>query len=128
MEEPVRVDPPVAPDPAFRRRVSALLERARSGDQAFERSYVRAAALARAAGAVRSDSWIQAQEAISRAEAARVETTSALADLDALAADRATVPTNEADHAALVEARQSAEALTRDQERRLTGLIGSLSR
>ena len=128
MEEPIRVDPPVAPDPALQGRVAALLGRARAGDSAFERAYARAAPLARVAGAVNSDSWIQAQEALSRAEVARVETTSALADLDRLAVERATVPTSDSDHQALIGAQQAAQALADDQQRRLEGLRSRLGR
>ena len=128
MEEPIRVDPPVAPDPAFRNRIADLLARARAGDAAFERAYPRAATLARAAGSSGSDAWVQAQEAISRAEVARTETTTALADLDRLAIERADVPTNESDHAALREALSAAQALANDQHRRLEGLRSSLGR
>ena len=128
MEEPIRVDPPVAPDPAFRGRVDGLLARARAGDAAFERAYARAASLVRGAGAVDSDKWIQAQEALSRAEVARTETTVALADLDRLAIERADVPTNDLDHQALMEAQQFAQALANDQHRRLAGLRSSLGR
>ncbi|MFN3726791.1 MAG: hypothetical protein ACK4SZ_10860 [Allosphingosinicella sp.] len=128
MEEPIRVDPPVAPDPAFRSQVADLLARARAGDAAFERAYARAAPLARASGSAGSDSWVQAQEAISRAEVARTETTVALADLDRLAIKRADVPTNESDHSALMEAREFAQALANDQHRRLESLRSSLGR
>lgn len=128
MEEPIRVDPPVAPDPAFRSQVADLLARARAGDAAFERAYARAAPLARGSGSAGSDSWVQAQEAISRAEVARTETTVALADLDRLAIERADVPTNESDHSALMEAREFAQALANDQHRRLESLRSSLRR
>ena len=128
MEEPVRVDPPVAADAAFRDRVSGLLARARAGDAAFERTYARAATLASRAGGADSDSWVQAQQAISRAEVARTETTVALADLDRLAIERADAPTSEADHEALMEAQQFAQALANDQHRRLEGLRSSLGR
>ena len=128
MEEPIRVDPPVAADPAFRDRVSGLLGRARAGDAAFERAFARAASLAGAAGAANSDSWIQAQEALSRAEVARTETTAALADLDRLAVERADVPTNDSDHQALIEAHQAAQALANDQHRRLENLRARLGR
>ena len=128
MEEPIRVDPPVAPDPTLRARVAELFARARAGDAAFERAYARAAPLARAAGGSGSDSWVQAQESLSRAEVARTETTVALADLDRLAIERADVPTNESDHEALMEAQQAAQALANDQHRRLESLRSSLGR
>jgi len=126
-EEPIRVDPPVAPDPALRGRAAALLADARSGDGAFEEAYARALPLVRAAGAAGSDPWVQAQEAISRAEAARIGTTSALAELDLLLADLSDDPTNAGIWAELQRAREAAEALAADQRRRLQGLKSSVS-
>jgi hypothetical protein len=49
MEEPIRVDPPVAARPALRDRVAGLVAEARRGDAAFEAAYGVAAPLARAA-------------------------------------------------------------------------------
>lgn len=128
MEEPIRVDPPVTHDPAFVNQVNALLARARSGDTAFERAYARAATLANGAGARDSDSWVQAQEAISRAEVARTETTIALADLDRLAIEHAAVPTNDSDHRALMDAQRAAQTLANDQHSRLESLRSRLGR
>jgi hypothetical protein len=126
-EEPIKVDPPVAADPALRSRASSLLADARAGDGAFEQAYARALPLVRAAGATGSDPWVQAQEAISRAEAARIGTTSALAELDRLLADQSDDPTNAEVWGDLQAARQAAESLAADQRRRLQELKSSVS-
>ena len=126
-EEPIKVDPPVAADPALSGRAGAILAEARAGDREFEQAYARALPLVRAAGPAGSDAWIQAQEAISRVEAARIGTTSALSELDLLIADQSDDPTNERVWADLQSARQAAENLVADQRRRLDGLKGSVS-
>ena len=81
-----------------------------------------------AAGAAGSDAWVQAQEAISRVEAARETGISALAELDRYVATRADEPTNQADHEALIAAVRAAEAMVADQQRRLDALRSSVSR
>jgi hypothetical protein len=126
-EEPIKVDPPVAADPTLSARAGALVAEARAGDRQFEQAYARALPLVRAAGPAGADAWIQAQEAISRVEAARIGTTSALSDLDLLIAEQSDDPTNESVWADLQAARQAAEALVADQRRRLEGLKGSVS-
>jgi hypothetical protein len=126
-EEPVRVDPPVAADPALSGRANALLAQARTGDRQFEDAYAGALPAIRAAGPVGSDSWVQAQEAISRVEAARIGTSSALSELDLLIAEQSDDPTNNAVWANLQAARQAAEDLVADQRRRLDQLKSSVS-
>jgi hypothetical protein len=128
MEEAVRVDPQVAPDPALGGRAGALLAQARQGDQAFETEFARALPVVRRAGASGSDSWIEAQEMISRVEAARVGSTSALAELDLLISARSDDPTNDAQWADLIRSREAAEAIVADQRRRIDGLKASVSR
>ena len=125
-EEPIKVDPPVAADPALSGRAGALLGEARAGDRQFEEAYGRALPLVRAAGPAGSDAWIQAQEAISRVEAARIGTTNALSELDLLIAEQSDDPTNARVWADLQSARQAAENLVADQRRRLEGLKGSV--
>jgi hypothetical protein len=128
MEEPVRTDPPVAPSAQVRGRAAELLARARQGDGAFEAAYSQALPVVRSAGPPDSDSWVQAQEAVSRVEAARETSTSALAELDRYVSEQADEPTNEADHQVLIEALRTAEALVSDQQRRLAALRDSVSR
>jgi hypothetical protein len=86
------VPPPVAPlpdDPALAARVAAFLDQARTGDRAFHAALPAAEQAVKRAGAVGSDGWIAAQQAVSRAEAAEMQTTRALADLDRFGSDRA---------------------------------------
>jgi len=67
-------------------RLADLVAQARQGDADFAPAIDRAEALASAAGAAQSESWIAAQEALSAADAARAPTIRALGDIDALGA------------------------------------------
>ena len=127
-EEPIKVDPPVAPDPALRSRAASLLADARAGDGAFEQAYAGALPQVRGAGGAGSDSWVQAQEAISRVEAARNGTTTALAELDLLVSEQSDDPVNEELWAEIQQMRDAAAALAADQQRRVEGLRSSVSR
>jgi hypothetical protein len=128
LEEPVRTPPFVAPDPALRARAAALAAQARAGEREFEAALASAAAAARRAGAPGSEGWVVAHQQISRAEAARAPTSSALAELDRLATDRARAATNEDDFAAIRSALEEAERLASGQQRRLDALRSSLRR
>jgi hypothetical protein len=101
IEEPVRAPVEVPSDPALLRRIAEHREQAARGERAFDAAYGPAEAAARAAGPAGSDSWIEAEQGISRLEAARGATMQALADLDRLASERADMPTNAADMDAL---------------------------
>jgi len=127
MDEPVRVAPVVAEDPQLRALVAGLAADARSGQAAFVAALGAARSRVGAAGGSGSDSWIEAQQAISRIEAARAATVGALAELDALSIARANVPTNRDDFSALMAAVESAAALARDQQAEIDRLRGSLS-
>jgi hypothetical protein len=89
------IDPRVQPvrpmnqrpvSPALARRLAALVDAARSGDAAFDGPASTAERLAATAGAPQSDSWIEAQEALTAAIAARKATATALGDIDELGA------------------------------------------
>ncbi len=85
------VPPVVAPlpdDPQVAAQVARFLDEARAGEHAFRAAFPAAEQAVKRAGAVGSDGWIQAQEAVSRAEAAESRTTRALADLDHYGAER----------------------------------------
>jgi len=104
-------------DPALARRLAELVGQARSGDAAFRPAAAEAARLADAAGREHDDSWVAAQEALSRAVAARAPTARALGDIDALGADalaekRGLAP---ADLAAIKDAAAEAAALDQRQ-------------
>jgi hypothetical protein len=126
--EPVRTPAVVAADPALRARGAELIAQARRGDSEFETAYRPAAAAARAAGAPGSESWVVAQQAISRAEAARASTGRALAELDRLLTERAAMPTNEEDFAGLRAALGDAERLARSQQQRMDALRAATRR
>jgi hypothetical protein len=125
-EEPVRVDPPVAADPALRARANALVAEARGGERAFDAAYGEALPRVRAAGGTGSDSWVQAQEAISRVEAARSITSSALADFDTWLTEISAEPVNADLWAEIAQDRAAIAALADAQNRRLNGLKTSV--
>lgn len=75
-------------DPALAARISELLAEVRSGDAAFQAAAADVERLAGAAGPPQSESWIEAQQALSALVAARGPVAKATADLDGLAAAR----------------------------------------
>ena len=75
-------------DPSLARRLTELVDQARSSDGAFRPAAAEAQRLAEVAGAPQSESWIAAEEALTRAIAARDVTARALGDIDALGAIR----------------------------------------
>lgn len=122
IEEPVR-PPQAAPgDAALRRRIDALAIQARQGMSDFDAAYDATQRAVSAGGAEGSDSWVQAQLALSRLEAARARTTDAVAELDQLARARADLPTGADDQAALDAALADAGRLAANQQERLNRL------
>ncbi len=82
--------PPLPPaDAALAERVRALIAEARRGQAAFAAELDVARAAVAAAGAPQGEAWVLAQQAVSRADAARTPTTRALGDLDAIAFEQA---------------------------------------
>ena len=119
IDEPVREAPHVADDRALRVRINALLAEARSGDAAFERDYDAAARAATRAGAEGSDSWMAAQQALSRVESAGGRASDAAAELHQLAVARAGQPISPTDQAALEAALDQADGIVAQQQARL---------
>jgi hypothetical protein len=78
--------PPLPEDASQQQRVAALVARARDGDARFQQQQTAANRLISAgSGApLGSEAWVQAQEALSRAENLRTIVTQSLADLDSL--------------------------------------------
>ena len=128
LEEPVRTPPRVASEPALRGRAAELVAEARRGERAFEAALGPASAAARGAGAPGSERWVVAQQAISRAEAAREPTMRALAELDRLVTERATVPTHPGDFAAIRAALDEAARIAAGQQQRIDRLRGNVRR
>ena len=75
-------------DAALAARIAGLMAQVRAGDAAFQAAAEQAERLAAAAGPAQTESWIEAQQALSALVAARAPVASAMADLDALAATR----------------------------------------
>ena len=72
---------------ALASRLAALVDEAKGGNSAFEAAAANADRLAGSAGAPQSDSWMEAQEALTAAIAARKPTASALSDIDEIGAN-----------------------------------------
>lgn len=128
---PAAAHAPAAPLPSdvqLASRVTALVADARSGQSAFEAVLPRANASAARAGAAGSDSWIAAQQDISRLEAARVRTQDALAELESLSIARSgDQATNEADRASVLAAAEEVRVLAAGQQAEIERLSAPLS-
>ena len=76
---------PVVADSAIQDRLGALLSAVRSADAKFQQQLASVERLVANAGAARSESWVEAQQALSALEASRNEGSRAMADIDAVA-------------------------------------------
>lgn len=86
---PIPSEPVAGPaDATLSARLEQLVNEGKAGAAQFDAETGRAQSLAAAAGPAQSESWIEAQEALSGLEGARATTSRALSDIDALAADR----------------------------------------
>lgn len=120
---------PQPDDPALAAEIERLAAEARAGAAAFDSALPAAQAAAAASGGAGSDSWIEAQQALSRLESARAQTTAALADLDRVAVERAGAGTlGEGDGERLRAAVAEIQALADAQADRLRRLGESLIR
>jgi hypothetical protein len=128
LAEPVRTPPVVASDPALLARVRELRAGGFAGAAAFETEARAAEAAAARAGASGSESWVVAQQALSRLEAARGPAAVALAELDRLLILRAAEPTAADDFAAIRMALAEVENLAADQQRRIDQVRSRISR
>lgn len=126
-EAPVTVQPNVPANAELTARVAELLAEARRGEAAFEAALPATVRAVSASGAAGSEPWIEAQQALSRLEAARGPTEEALAQLDRLRSERARQPTDEADFASLLAAIETVESLAQGQRARLETLRARLS-
>ena len=126
--EPRRAPVDVPRDAALRLRVAELRRQATGGEAEFDAAYRVADRATARSGAPESESWIEAQQAVSRLEAARGAVTEALAGLDRLATARADVPTSDEDEAAINDAFVAVREISERQQARLTRLRDRLSR
>jgi hypothetical protein len=122
IEEPVRPAPQIADDSALRVRVNGLVAEARAGGADFSRDYGAAAQAAARGGAQGSDSWMAAEQAVSRLEASRGRSDAAAAELHQIALARANEPTSPADLSALNAAIEEADGIVAEQQARMNRL------
>jgi len=118
-EEPAHAAPVVADDAALRTRISALIGEAREGGRAFDADLPAAERATAHVGPAESDSWVEAQQAISRLQASRGRTDEAAAELHQLRLARAGQPTSATDLAALDAAIEEVGALVERQQGQL---------
>lgn len=83
VEKPVIVNEPSV---TLRAQLANLVSEAQAGDATFSDAVSAAERLASGSGGPGSESWVQGQQALSIAQAARARTTRALGDIDAIAA------------------------------------------
>jgi hypothetical protein len=128
-EEPSRpAAPPVATEAALLSRINELKEQARAGQNAFEGSLSRTSRAAARAGVSGSESWVAAQQELSRLEADRGPTLAALAALDRLTVERSSQATAETDFQTLLAATEEVRALAEGQQAQIDRLRQSLVR
>ena len=126
MDEPIRPAPAIPADASLARQIAELTAAARQGQAEFDRLLPATRTAAGAAGGPGSEGWIEAQQRLSRLEAARAPTVTALAELDALNVRRANVPTSSSDQAALRQATEAAGALASAQQQIIDSIRASI--
>jgi hypothetical protein len=118
----------IADDPQLAARLAELTGRARTADREFAALLPQARRSAARAGRSGSEPWIEAQQLVSRLEAARSPTVDALAELDALAISRSEDRgTSQADRERVLVAAQEIRAVAEAQRLELDRLNGQLS-
>lgn len=127
IEEPVRATVDVPSDPAVGARIDELRRLAAEGDRSFTAALGTTEAVLARAGAAGSQSWVEAQQALSRLEATREPTARALAELDRLAITRAEMPTSREDFAAIEAAIAEIGRLSLAQQQRWDRLRARLA-
>ncbi|MBV9931101.1 MAG: hypothetical protein JO013_09165 [Alphaproteobacteria bacterium] len=126
---PPKVRPPLPADASVAARSDRFVAEARAAEGAFARAYEAAAAAVAKAGPTGSDSWVVAQEAVSRAVAAQAPLTKIAGAFDDYAAARAReTPLAPADVARIRAATEAVEQLVAEQTARIRRLEASLTR
>jgi hypothetical protein len=126
---PPKVRPPLPADASVGTRAERFIAAARAAQGAFTGAYETAAAATARAGAPGSDSWVIAQQAVSRAVAAQAPLARVSGELDDYAAARARqTPLAPADVERLHAATAEIERIAADQAARIRRLEASLSR
>lgn len=128
LAEPTAPEAPLAPATADAlSKIDAALRLAEGGVSAFDAALPATRSAAKAAGASGSESWINAQMAVSALEQHRGPVKSALADLGELLRTTLSGPPGE-DLARVQDAIRAAEAMDAQQGEAITTLLRSLSR
>jgi hypothetical protein len=126
---PAKVRPPLPADPAVATRAESFVAAARGAEGAFTGAYGTAAAAVARAGPPGSDSWVIAQEAVSRAVAAQAPLARISGELDDYAAARAReTPLAPGDIERLHAATAEVERIAAEQAARIRRLEASLTR
>ena len=117
-------------DPVLASRLQALVASVQAAAPGFEASEVEASRQAAAAGPMASESWIAAEQALSRLVAVYGATTQAAADIDALASDRLEHQRwiNPADREAIAAAAAEVAAISEPQAAAIDRLKSKLAR
>jgi hypothetical protein len=124
-EEPA--SQPAPDDPQLPAKLGAFVAAGRRAQAAFDAALPAARAAVARAGGTGSDSWIEAQQALSRAETARGATANAISELDAFATAQARVrPLGPGDTQKIREATETLQNLAAEQERAVTALQARL--
>jgi hypothetical protein len=115
-------------DASLTSRLAQLVAQAHAGDGEFEPAAAEAQRLAAGAGAPQSESWIAAEEALTRAVAARDATARALGDIDTLGGDRlqANAGLAPSDLAAIQRASAEVGAIDERQSRTIKAIQAAL--
>lgn len=119
---------PAPADPALAGQISRLLGVAREGDAKFKAAVPATERAIRSAGKTGSDSWVEAQQALSRLETDRTQTTVSGADLNTLLRSKmeASTPAAPADIDALNAAIEQVRALSDVQDQVIERLSSAL--
>ena len=117
-------------DPALAARLDALVAEVRSGQAAFAAREAEAARLSGSAGAVSSESWVAAQQALSRLVEQFGVTTRVAADIDALASGQLEAKRwiNPADRNAIAGAASAVAAISEPQAASIARIREALAR
>ena len=120
-EQPVAAVPP--DDSGLPARIEPLAAQARRGESEYQAALPEAREAISKAGPSGSDSWILAQQALSRLEAARATIVGAVTELDALAlAESGARPLSPADKERLDAATRDAQAMAERQQAEIAKL------
>ena len=128
---PIPADVPAgAVDPALARQLDELVAQVRAGVPLFDGREGEASRLAAAAGAESSESWVAAQQALSRLVEQYGVTTRASADIDALAANRLEARRwiSPADQAAIAAAANAVAAISETQSASIARIRENIAR